>query len=133
VRTVLHLRDAQRGHELWRETWQALKPWLLSGHRFEIDVRPERRTTEQNSLLWALLTELSQQVVWYGQTLTAEEWKWVLSAALKKQRVVPGLDGGFVVLGQSTSRMSKAELSDLIELSYSFGAQQGVVFHTSER
>ena len=57
-----------------------------------------------------------------------DEWKDVFSAALKKQKVVPGLDGGFVVCGQSTSRMSKREFSDLVELIYAFGAERGVVF-----
>jgi hypothetical protein len=50
----------------------------------------------------------------------------VFSAALKRQRAVPGLDGGFVVLGQSTSRMTVREMSDMIELMYSFGAEHDV-------
>ena len=38
--------------------------------------------------------------------------------------VVPGMEGGFVVLGSKTSHMSKRELSDLIELIYAFGAEE---------
>jgi hypothetical protein len=132
MRAVLHLRDAQTAYQQWVGTWQSLKPLLLAGHRLEVDIRPERRSTEQNSKLWAMLGEVSKQVDWYGQRLTPEEWKHVFSAALKKQKVVPGLDGGFVVLGQSTSQMSKGELSDLIELIYSFGAQRGVIFKETE-
>lgn len=132
MRSVLHLIDAQRGHQAWCQTWAALKPWLLAGHRFEVDIRPERRSTEQNSKLWAMLGEVSAQVVWHGQKLTPEEWKHVFSAALKRQKVVPGLDGGFVVLGQSTSRMSKSEMSELIELINAFGAERGVHFHQQE-
>jgi hypothetical protein len=41
---------------------------------------------------------------------------------------VPGVDGGFVVLGQSTSKMTKGEMVELIELILAFGAQQGVKF-----
>jgi len=41
---------------------------------------------------------------------------------------VPGIDGGFVVLGLSTSKMSKEEMSELLELALAFGAQKGVVF-----
>ena len=86
------------------------------------------RSLESNSLLWVLLGEVSKQVEWYGSKLTAEEWKDVFSASLKKQKVVPALDGGFVVCGQRTSKMTKSEFSDLIELIQAFGAERGVNF-----
>jgi len=41
---------------------------------------------------------------------------------------VPGLDGGFVVLGTSTSKMTKAEMCDLQALMEAFGAEKGVRF-----
>lgn len=86
------------------------------------------RNLEQNAKLWALLSEVSSQVDWYGQKLTSEEWKDVFSASLKRQKVVPGLDGGFVVCGQRTSQMGKREFGELIELITAFGAERGVVF-----
>ena len=91
-----------------------------------VEIKPPTRSLDQNALLWPLLTELSQQVDWYGQKLTPEEWKDALTAGLKKQKVVPGIDGGFVVIGAHTSKMSKAEFSELVELIYCFGAQHGV-------
>lgn len=91
-----------------------------------VEIKPPTRSLEQNALLWPLLTELSQQVDWYGHKLTPEEWKDALTAGLKKQKVVPGIDGGFVVIGAHTSKMSKAEFSDLVELIFSFGAEHGV-------
>ncbi len=90
-----------------------------------------RRSLEANAKMWAMLTEVSQQVVWHGQKLSKEEWKDVFTAALKRQKVVPGIDGGFVVLGSSTSKMSVEEMSALIELMMAFGAQQGVEFADS--
>jgi hypothetical protein len=96
---------------------------------YTVTVKPATRSGEQNAKLWALLGELAAQVNWHGQRLTDAEWKDVLTAGLKRQKVVPGIDGGFVVLGSSTSRMTKPELSELIELIYAFGAQQGVVFN----
>lgn len=89
---------------------------------------PPTRNSAQNALLWPLLQAVSKQVDWYGQKLTDEEWKSVFSAALKKQKVIPGLDGGFVVCGQRTSKMSKTDFSELIELIYCFGAQHNVKF-----
>ena len=93
-----------------------------------ITIAEPTRNLEQNSRLWASLSELSNQVDWYNNKLSPEEWKTVLTAALKKEKVVPGINGGFVVLGQSTSKMSKREFSELLELLYAFGAERGVKF-----
>lgn len=91
------------------------------------------RTLDQNALLWPLLEDVSQQVDWYNNRLTAEEWKDVFTAALRKEKVVPGINGGFVVVGQRTSKMGKREFSDLVELIYGFGAERGVRFRTDAR
>ncbi|USE79004.1 recombination protein NinB [Cupriavidus gilardii] len=84
------------------------------------------RTLDQNAKLWPMLADVSKQVVWHGQKLTTDEWKDVFTAALRRQKAVPGLDGGFVVCGQSTSKMGKREFAELIELIYAFGAEHGV-------
>ena len=86
------------------------------------------RSLVQNSALWPILDALSKQVDWYSNKLTSEEWKDVLTASLRGQKAVPGLDGGFVVLGRSTRIMSKTEFSDLIECALAFGASKGVEF-----
>jgi hypothetical protein len=94
-----------------------------------VEFKQPQRTLDQNSLLWALLMDLSRQVDWYGQKLSPDDWKTVTTASLRKCRVVPGIDHGTVVpLGLSTSRMSKDEFSNLIELIRAFGAEQGVTF-----
>ena len=91
-----------------------------------VTIAEPTRTLDQNALLWPLLERVSNGVDWYGAKLTPEEWKDVFSASLKKQKAVPGLDGGFVVCGQSTSKMGKKEFSDLIEVIYAFAASKGV-------
>jgi len=93
-----------------------------------VTVAEPTRNLEQNARLWASLSEVSKQVDWYGQHLTPEEWKDVFSAVLNRQKVVPGIEGGFVVCGQRTSKMSKREFSELLEVIYAFGAEKGVVF-----
>lgn len=93
-----------------------------------VEFKERTRTLEQNSLLWPLLNEISKQVVWHGQKLSDEDWKDMLTASLSKQRVAPGIDGGFVVFGERTKTYSKAMFSELIELCYAFGTQHGVKF-----
>lgn len=106
----------------------ACRDVLAAPDGYVVTIAERTRSLDQNAALWPALTEVSEQVDWYGQKLTPEEWKDVFSAALKKQKVVPGLDGGFVVCGQRTSRMGKREFSDLLELVHAFGAERGVRF-----
>lgn len=127
---VLH--NAQQGHMALMGLWQQIKAHLMAGQQLVIEVKEKTRSTEQNARMWALLTEVSRQVDWYGQKLTAEEWKDVFSASLKKQKAVPGLDGGFVILGQRTSKMSVREMADLMTLIEAFGAEKGVRFSAPE-
>lgn len=96
---------------------------------YVVRISPATRSLEQNAALWAMLGDVAAQVVWHGRKLDAESWKHIFTSSLKRQDVVPNLDGtGFVVLGQSTSKMTKAEMSDLLELIAAFGAESGVVW-----
>lgn len=126
------LRNPQQAKQAMDSLYVEFKPYLLAGHEFSVSVKPKTRSLEQNSRLWAMLTDVSRQVVWHGRKLSPEEWKHVFTASLKRQDVVPGLDGGFVVLGQSTSQMSVREMGDLMELISAFGAQRGVRFTAPE-
>lgn len=100
---------------------------------YAVTVAEPTRNLEQNAAMWAALTDLAEQVEWYGRYLSAQDWKAVMTASLKKLEVVPNIDGtGFVALGQSTSKMSKREMSDLLELIHAFGAERGVNFENLE-
>ena len=90
-------------------------------HEVVIREAKSLRSLEQNAKMWAMLTDISKQVVWYGEKLTPEEWKDVLTAGIKKQKAVPGIEGGFVVLGARTSKMSIKEMAEVIELAEHFG------------
>jgi hypothetical protein len=123
-RGILH--NAQQAYEVWIRWWPEIKAHLLAGHKLHIEIKPETRSLEANARMWAMLTDISEQVVWHGRKLTPEEWKHVFTASLARQDVVPGLDGGFVVLGKSTSQMSRREMSDLQELMSAFGSARCV-------
>jgi hypothetical protein len=106
------------------ETWARNAPALT-----RVEFKKPRRSLEANARMWAMLTEVAQQVEWYGEKLNAEDWKDVFSASLRRARVVPGIDAGsFVPLGMRTSDMSKEEMSQLMELIAAFGAERGVRF-----
>lgn len=99
---------------------------------YVVTVKEATRNSEQNALLWVLLTAFSAQLVWpvNGQMvkLEAEEWKCILSAAYKReaQRVAMGIDGGMVMLGRRTSKMGKRQFAEFIEFIFSVAADRGV-------
>jgi len=95
-----------------------------------LEFKASKRSLSQNDKLWACLSDIATQVEWYGQKLTATDWKDVFTAALRNMRVVPGIDPGtYVSLGLHTSDLSKSEFSDLLELIHAFAAERGVKFH----
>jgi hypothetical protein len=93
-----------------------------------------KRTQAQNDRMWAALTDVASQVPWHGLKLSTEDWKLLFMDALNQEmRLVPNINGnGFVNLGRSSSNLSKAEFSNLIELIHEFGARHNVVFHDPE-
>lgn len=94
-----------------------------------VEFRHSKRSLNQNAKLWSCLSDIAQQVEWYGQKLSPDDWKDVFTASLRRARVVPGLDAGtFVPLGMRTSDMTKQEFADLLELINAFAAERGVVF-----
>ena len=128
-RITLELHNRQQAAAIIKERlYPYLGAMLQADRRLMLTVAPSTRSLQQNARLWAMLTEISHQVDWYGNRLTPDEWKDVFTAALSKQDVVPGIDGGFVVLGKSTSRMTRGEMSELQTLMEAFGAEKGVRF-----
>ena len=93
---------------------------------FIVEIKPPTRSLDQNSRLWALLSDVSNQVIWHGRKLSPDEWKIIFSAAWKKQDVLPGIDGGFVAMGVSTSKMTIKQMIDLQTIIEAFGAERGV-------
>lgn len=105
--------------------------WSLKpGTRCEF--KAPKRTDDQNSLMWVLLTKMSVALKWHGRHLTPDDWKLQFLDALRRAkneelRIVPNIDNtGFVNLSTSSSDLSKEEMSDLIELIYKFGAEHGI-------
>lgn len=96
-----------------------------------VEFKGPKRTLPQNDRMWAMLTEISQQLLWHGQRLSTEDWKQVFLSALKQEmRIVPNIHGdGFVQLGRSSSDLSKEEMGDLMTIIEAFAARYGVKFH----
>jgi hypothetical protein len=120
-----------------REVRENLKRWIDKvdfGTRVEF--KEKKRSTTQNDLMWAALTDVAQQARYHGMKMKTEDWKLLFIHALfedqrERLNIVPSLSGrGFVPLGRSSSDLSSSEMSDLIELIEEYAARNGVILNS---
>lgn len=117
--------------EEFKRFWALATALVDDGAAFKLTLNPVKltRSIKQNKLMWCLLRDIANQVVWHGLKLDRWDWKDVISAAWRQQRSVPAICGtGFVVLGVRTSKLNIKEMSELIDLIQAFGNEQGVKF-----
>jgi len=118
----------QAQHVLGDVLWPWVKTMTESG-RLHLEARKDTRSLAQNRLMWSVLGDLSTQVTWFGKKLTPQGWKDFITGHLEGQELVPSMDGtGFISIGmgRSTSRMTRKEMTAVIELAMAFGAEQNV-------
>lgn len=87
-----------------------------------------KRTSTQNSKQWAMYTDIANQLTWHGKKMDKKDWKDLICHEWIAQKIVPSISGGFCVLNARTSKATKKEIGDLIEIIYSFGASHGVIW-----
>lgn len=92
-----------------------------------VEFKAPRRSLPQNDLLWARLTDVARQKPeYYGHRMSAEDWKDVFVAALRKAVMLPGIDGGIVPIGLRSSDLTKQEFTDLLDLISHFAAMNNL-------
>lgn len=96
-----------------------------------VEFKKPKRTLPQNDRMWAMLTDIAQQKLHAGRKYTPDQWKVLfLHACGREVQFIPALDGTtFIPWGQSSSDLSKEEMTDLIEFMFAWGADNGVAFH----
>ena len=95
---------------------------------FTVTAKRSSRTIPQNARMWVMLTIISKEVEWHGAHLSPEDWKILFMQALgHEMRIAPNIAGnGIVSLGGRSSKLTKEEFSDLMELISAFAAERGV-------
>jgi NinB protein len=94
-----------------------------------------QRSNEQNARLHAVISDIAEQKEWDGQKLDVEVWKRLLVGAFcrangQSVQIYRAIDGnGLEMVYRRTSRMSKQEMSELIEYVTSWALEQGVILH----
>lgn len=136
------IKEFRLTHELARNNAINLIKQLPvdSEHPLRVVIDEDKRSKLQNSLMWALLTDLSEQVVWGGKKQKKETWKTLVAYQLLseiaeedgseyKTEFVPTLDRSTLLsVDISTKNMSKKIFSGLVTIIERFGAENGVIF-----
>lgn len=100
----------------------------LAPHGAVCNIQEARRTDDQNAKMWAMLSDVSRARP-ESRNLTTDKWKALFMDAIGiPADWEPGINGGVVNVGYRSSRLTKAQMSDLIEQMYSYGAEHGVVW-----
>ncbi len=101
----------------------------MAPDRASVTIKAEARSSQANAKLWAMLSDIARAKP-QGRVLTTEVWKALfMNAAGFTCTFEPTLDGqGVIPLGFKSSRLNKAEFSDLIEAIHCFAAEHGIQF-----
>lgn len=98
-----------------------------------LTIREAKRTDDQNAKMWAMLSDLSRAKP-EGRIHTPEVWKaLVMHACGHAVQFELGLNGKPFPTGFRSSRLTKTQMSDLIEWIYAYGAEHGVRWTEPER
>lgn len=126
------LYNAQQGNIALRKVWDWCKPRLIAGHRLVLSVKEEKRSEPQSRKFHALCRDMARaRVEWMGKPRDEGQWKLLFvsghAVATKLGAdMVPGLEGEFVNLRESTAQMPKARMSSLLEYATAYAATHRV-------
>lgn len=91
-----------------------------------VNIREATRTGEQNAKLWAMLSDVSRAKP-MGRRHTPDVWKALfMHACGHAVAFEAGLSGEPFPIGFRSSRLTKRQMSDLIEFIMAWGSEQGV-------
>ena len=102
--------------------------------------RDDKRSLDANAAQWPILQAWADQKQWpvngYMTSLTAEEWKDVLTSSFEGEtqpRLSPGLNGGMVMLGRRTSKYGKKRFSEWLDWLMAASYHAGIKVPAPER
>ena len=92
--------------------------------------RREMMTDEQRNTLNSACGDLAQQVVWHGNRMSKDDWRHFLAGTVLGWRMMPAYDKGegapgFIMLGGSSLKLTKAQASDAITMAFHVGDDPG--------
>ena len=116
------LYSAQQAHQVVTDIYQKMKPHLMAGKKFTLEVASQTRSQPQNEMYHAIIGQIAKQAEHMGAKWDAESWKrflidqWASETDRSLGKVAPSLDGQRVVqLGLQSRKFNKADASEFTE------------------
>ena len=91
-----------------------------------VKISPLTRSSEQNNKMWGLIEDVMNAMP-EGRQHTKEVWKAIFMNALGHETAFAmGINNEIFPIGFKSSQLSVRQMSDLIEMIYSYGAKHNV-------
>ena len=97
-----------------------------------LEVRPPKRSLDSNRYYWAVLGDISEQVV-PGKAYEPSIWHEYLRALFLPERMVELPDGSIKMLEPSTSELNQATFSEYVEKVVMWALEHDVRFSDNTR
>jgi hypothetical protein len=97
-----------------------------------LEVRPPKRSLDSNRYYWAVLGDISEQVV-PGKAYEPSIWHEYLRALFLPERMVELPDGSLKMLEPSTSELNQSSFSEYVEKVVMWALQNDVRFSDNTR
>ena len=121
---------------IWKLTGEvakkaACREILAAPDGYIVRLTPETRSLDQNSKLHAMLTDISKQAKYLNAPRDVEFWKglfvsgWQIATG-EKPEIVPGLEGEFINIRESTTTLGIRRMASLIEYVQAWAAMNEV-------
>lgn len=131
-RKVVYLHDPQQGHKALQVLWEYAKPRLAAGQKLTVRLGPHKRSLDQNAYFHGICSDIAKsRYPWAGKPRDAAAWKVLLVsghaiATKEGADVIPGVEGEFLNIRESTALMSKRRSASLIDYALAFCATNGI-------
>ena len=122
------LFNPQQAHVCLMDAWTQIKPQLMAGHKLQLEVKRQKRSTAQNRRYWGngVLKQIAEQAAPNGKLYGADIWH----EQFKRQFIgVEELPNGQVI-GKSSAKLTTSEFCDFCTQVEAYAATElGVVFY----
>jgi hypothetical protein len=98
---------------------------------YVVEIKEPTRKLSQNAKFHAILNDISRQAKYMGNKRSVEFWKglfvsgWQIATG-EKPEIVPGLEGEFINIRESTATMSVRKLSSIMEYVIAWSIDNGI-------
>ena len=134
---IYHLETPEQATFTMQSLWPKIKSALQAGKKLSLEIKPEKKSREQEEKYHAMIGEIAKQAQHVGSKWSSDDFKrllidqWASETNRKLGRLVQSLDGDRIVqLGMQSRKFSKEDASEFIDWLEAWGATNGIVFST---